>query len=159
MPIVLLVADNEALRSTSQLVAERDGIEMAGSVLKDALSRIAEKRVARRLCQLRVSHSRAQADDLVAKPIDTVSLGKFIYERISRAAVSRSVSAHVRVAFVVQNEPIATIQCWVELIDYYKQLTCPSFNVEDHAGHLPIPFSASVNCLRVSVRPRTHTSA
>jgi CheY-like chemotaxis protein len=101
-----------------------------------------------------LSAIRLQADAVLVKPIEIVSLRKLIREKLAEPAARKPLPAE-SVASILEHDLHATIQDWMELVEHNEELTCIPLSFEDRTGHLPNLIADLVNRLRL---PSTKTA-
>jgi hypothetical protein len=110
-----------------------------------------------------LSAIRLQADVVLVKPIEIVSLRKLIRERLAQPAARKPLPAE-SVASILEHDLHATIQDWMELVEHNEELTCIPLGFEGRTGHLPNLITDRVNRLRlpstkralISIAARAH---
>jgi CheY-like chemotaxis protein len=83
-----------------------------------------------------LSAIRLQADEILVKPIQIVSLREIIREKL-RHPVVRAPLATLSVAAILEHDLEATVQAWMALVEHNEELTHITLNFEDRTGHLP----------------------
>jgi len=101
-----------------------------------------------------LSAIRLQADAVLVKPIEIVSLRKLIREKLVQPASRKPLPAE-SVASILEHDLQATIQDWMELVEHNEELTCIPLSFEGRTGHLPNLIADLVNRLRL---PSTKTA-
>ena len=79
---------------------------------------------------------RLQADEILVKPIDIVSLREIIRKKLANPVAHRPPPTE-SVASILEHNLDATIQNWMALVEQDKELTCIPLSFEDRTGHLP----------------------
>ncbi len=92
---------------------------------------------------------RLQADEILVKPIDIVSLREIIRKKLANPVAHRPPPAE-SVASILEHNVDATIQDWMALVEQDKELTCIPLSFEDRTGHLPNLLADLIYRLRVS---------
>jgi CheY-like chemotaxis protein len=101
-----------------------------------------------------LSAIRLQADAVLVKPIEIVSLRNLIREKLAQPAARKALPAE-SVATILEHDLHATIQDWMELVEHNEELTCIPLSFEGRTGHLPNLIADLVNRLRL---PATKTA-
>jgi DNA-binding response OmpR family regulator len=101
-----------------------------------------------------LSAIRLQADAVLVKPIEIVSLRKLIREKLTQPSARKPLPAE-SVASILEHDLHATIQDWMELVEHNEELTCIPLSFEGRTGHLPNLIADLVNRLRL---PSTKTA-
>jgi CheY-like chemotaxis protein len=79
---------------------------------------------------------RLQADEVLVKPIDIVSLREIIRKKLANPVAQGPLPTE-SVASILEHNLDATIQNWMALVEQDKELTCIPLSFEDRTGHLP----------------------
>jgi CheY-like chemotaxis protein len=101
-----------------------------------------------------LSAIRLQADAVLVKPIEIVSLRNLIREKLAQPAARKALPAE-SVATILEHDLHATIQDWMELVEHNEELTYIPLSFEGRTGHLPNLIADLVNRLRL---PATKTA-
>jgi CheY-like chemotaxis protein len=79
---------------------------------------------------------RAQADEVLVKPMEIAALRSLIHKRIANPT-ARKLTGTESVASILERELESTIRRWMVLVEDDKELTCVRLSVGDRTGHLP----------------------
>jgi CheY-like chemotaxis protein len=89
-----------------------------------------------------------QADGILVKPMDPVSLVELIREKLKDREQTPTVTVE-RVASILERNASATITEWLSRVEREDELTCVPLSKEQRTGHLPKLLQELVHRLRV----------
>src|SRR4029077_15605832 len=105
------------------------------------------------LCAIRL-----QADEVLVKTIEIISLREIIHKRLANPAPHRPVQTE-SVASILKNDLDATIQHWMELAEQDEELASIRLSFADRTGHLPNLLAELINRLRLTSNSKANVSA
>jgi DNA-binding NtrC family response regulator len=79
---------------------------------------------------------RAQADEVLVKPVGIASLREIINKRLAAPRLHRTLPTET-VATILERNLATTIESWMELVENDEELTCIPLSFADRTGHLP----------------------
>jgi DNA-binding response OmpR family regulator len=83
-----------------------------------------------------LSAIRLQADEVLMKPIQMVTLREAIRNKLANPVARRPLPTE-SVASILEHDLRATIQDWMALVEQDEELTCVPLSFEARTGHLP----------------------
>jgi DNA-binding response OmpR family regulator len=78
----------------------------------------------------------AQADEILAKPIQISTIRDLIHARLARPYAMKRLKPET-VASILERECETTIQNWLTLVEQDAELTCITLSRDERTGHLP----------------------
>ncbi len=79
---------------------------------------------------------RAQADEVLVKPMEIAALRSLIHQKIANPTARKSLATE-SVASILERDLDTTIQHWMGLVECDLELTCIPLTVQERTGHLP----------------------